>query len=264
MPCSIEIPLDKRQVSRLPRNAVPALHANFFRWLEESHPDSGPTLARSLDSAQGLKPFTVSPLYIEREWASFRITLLQDALFDPLRAGMEKRPYVNVLGEEMSIAGPRSVVATTYPLLAQTPPVDESGVVLRFRTPASFRRQEMDYPLPDPVLVFDSYRRRWNSFAHEELQIDERWLEWVKTAVTISRFDLRTEPKRFPDGLQIGCTGRIQFGLSRRAAREQTQGYGRDGSAVLAQLAEYAFYCGTGRKTTQGMGQTARLARFEE
>ncbi len=38
MPCSIEIPLDKRQVSRLPRNAVPALHANFFRWIEESDP----------------------------------------------------------------------------------------------------------------------------------------------------------------------------------------------------------------------------------
>ena len=250
MPCSIEIPLDKRRVERLPRNAVPALHANFFRWIEESDP----LLSRAIDRAQGAKPFTVSPLFIEQDWASFRVTLLQDSLFDHLETGMQKRPWVNVLGDDMPISGPLSVAATTYPLLASDAS-PANRFILRFRTPVSFRRNNMDYPLPEPELVFDSYRRRWNEFGPEPLRIPDDWLAWLRGSIAISRFDLHTAPMRFPDGLQIGCVGRVQFEALRPADD--------DALRTLAQLVEYAFYCGTGRKTTQGMGQTARLAQWE-
>ncbi len=252
MPCSIEIPLDKRQVDRLPRNAIPALHANFFRWIEESDP----VLAREIDRAQGAKPFTVSPLFVEQEWASFRVTLLQDALFDHLEAGMQKRPWVNVLGDDMPISGPLSVVATTYPLLASESAAS-GRFILRFRSPVSFRRNGKDYPLPEPELVFDSYRRRWNEFGPEALRIGDEWLAWVRECIAISRFDLHTVPMRFPDGLQIGCVGRVQFEVIGAGARDSAA------LQILAELVEYAFYCGTGRKTTQGMGQTQRLGEWD-
>ena len=36
-----------------------------------------------------------------------------------------------------------------------------------------------------------------------------------------------------------------------------------EGRGPLNALADYAFFCGTGHKTTQGMGQTRRLDRWE-
>ncbi len=254
MPCSIEIPLDKRQVDRLPHNAIPALHANLFRWIEESDP----VLSRELDRGQGAKPFTVSPLFVEQEWASFRITLLQDALFEHIEAGMQKRPWVNILGDNMPISGPLSVMATTYPLL-MSEPVAPGHIILRFRSPVSFRRNGKDYPLPEPELVFDSFRRRWNEFGPEALRIGDEWSAWVRNNIVVSRFDLHTVPMRFPDGvMQIGCVGRVQFEVNGAESHNQAA------LQALAGLIEYAFYCGTGRKTTQGMGQTVRQKTWDE
>jgi CRISPR-associated endoribonuclease Cas6 len=246
MPASIELPLDRRLAERLPRNAVPALHANFFRWLEAGDP----ALARAIDAAEGVKPFTVSPLFMAREWASFRVTLLQDGLLDLLEHGIRVRPEVNILGQclPIMIEGLSAIVAEYGSLLANA--AREAQITLLFRTPMSFRSEGMDYPLPDPELVFDSYRRRWNAFAPADLAIADDWLDWLRRSVAVSRFELRSEPMRFPDGLQIGCTGKVQFSVI---------GAGEHALDVLNCLADYAFFCGTGRKTTQGMGQTQRL-----
>lgn len=214
-------------------------------------------LSRQLDNGQGAKPFTVSPLYVERDWASFRITLLQDSLFDLLRDGIQKRPKVNVLGDDMPIAGELSVIATTYPLMAEAA-APATSIFFRFRTPVSFRRNEMDYPLPEPELVFESYRRRWNTFGPEALRIDDEWLSWLCKAVAVTRFELVTAPMRFPNGLQIGCIGQVQFEVTHQPSEDSVEA-----RLNLSRLAEYAFYCGTGRKTTQGMGQTERLDQWE-
>ncbi|MCS7055075.1 MAG: hypothetical protein NZM18_02710 [Thermoflexales bacterium] len=72
--------------------------------------------------------------------------------------------------------------------------------------------------------------------------------------MAVSRFDLRSEPMHFPDGLQIGCVGKVQYIVVGAATSDD------DAVAVLNCLADYAFFCGTRRKTTQGMGQTLRLA----
>ncbi|MCL5999088.1 MAG: hypothetical protein M1546_23955, partial [Chloroflexi bacterium] len=90
MPYSIEFPLHMagaRRRSRplgLPGNVVSALHANFFKWLELADPP----LARQIDDAEGVKPFTVSPLVAQGEWASFRVTLLVDDLVQLLQRGI--------------------------------------------------------------------------------------------------------------------------------------------------------------------------------
>lgn len=253
MPASLELPLDYRFAERLPRNAVPALHANFFRWLEAADA----ALARALDAADGLKPFTVSPLFVARGWASFRITLLREGLLELLESGIRARPEVDILGQRLPILpDDLSIVAAEYERLLNDAARDRQ-ITLRFRTPMSFRSEGMDYPLPDPELVFDSYRRRWNAFAPAHLTIADDWLSWLRRSVAVSRFDVRSEPMRFPDGLQIGCAGKVQYAVVAADAPD-------DAVAILNCLADYAFFCGTGRKTTQGMGQTLRLARWAE
>lgn len=122
----------------------------------------------------------------------------------------------------------------------------------------SFRSGGMDYPLPDPELVFDSYRRRWNAFALARLTILDDWLDWLRRSVAVSRFDVHSEPMRLPDGLQMGCIGKVQYAIVDLADLPN------DAVAVLNCLADYAFFCGTGRKTTQGMGQTVRPAGWSD
>jgi CRISPR-associated endoribonuclease Cas6 len=251
MPASLELPLDRRLAKRLPPNAVPALHANFFRWLEASDQ----ALARTLDASQGIKPFTTSPLFVTREWASFRITLLQESLLERLENGIRARPEVDVLGQILPIlVGDLSIMVADYELMLTNATTETRQAVLEFRTPMSCRSDGMDYPLPDPELVFDSYRKRWNTFAPQHLFISESWLDWLRASVAVSRFDLKTEPIRFPDGLQIGCVGRVRYLVLEPGLGD------REAVAVFNCLADYACFCGTGRKTTQGMGQTTRLA----
>jgi CRISPR-associated endoribonuclease Cas6 len=251
MPYSIEFPLPPAGARRLPGNVVSALHANFFKWLELGDPP----LARAMDAAEGVKPFTVSPLVMQREWASFRITLLADDLFEILRRGTTLRPEVNLLGEVFPVREEPEVVGATYAQLAHGADAS-AATILHFRTPASFRVNDMHHVFPDPELVFTSYAARWNAFAPPELIIAPAWLEWVRAAVAVSRFRLDSDVVYFGKYQQIGCVGRVQYRVSRPAPEHMAN--------VLNCLADYAFYCGTGNKTTQGMGQTLRLPNWND
>lgn len=252
MPYSIEFTLRLSGDQHLPGNVVSALHANFFKWLELADPP----LARQIDDAEGVKPFTVSPLQNNGgKWASFKITLLSDDLFPMLNRGIELRPEVNLLGAILPLTEMPHVIADTYAQMMQS---TDAGAftILQFLTPASFRVNDMHYVFPEPGLVFSSYLARWNAFAPGDLHIDEAWLDWVRASVAVSRFQLDSGVMPFGKYQQIGCVGRVQYRVSRPAPENMTY--------VLNCLAGFAFYCGTGNKTTQGMGQTRRLARWEE
>jgi CRISPR/Cas system endoribonuclease Cas6 (RAMP superfamily) len=165
MPYALTLTLDTRAARNLPDNCTPMLHANFFQWLEAIDAN----LAHLIDSGEGAKPFTVSPLRVEGDLGRFRITLLDDDLFPILMAGLAQRSAVRIHANVLPIAVEPEIVQRTYESL-----VKQAGrwasVVLRFDTPASFKSNEMHYPLPDPVFVYGSYLTRWNS----ALQVGER------------------------------------------------------------------------------------------
>ena len=249
MPYSLTFALATRDAPALPQNAVPALHANFFSWLQLVDAD----LAQRIDSGEGAKPFTVSPLSQRNGRASFRVTLLDDNLFPLLSTGIGKRPEVRILHAVLPLEREPLTAYHSYADLAQCARQDKA-LSLRFDSPTSFRSNEKHYPFPDPVLVFTSYLTRWNAFATDWL-IDESWLEWLRAAVAPSRFQLRSETVRFPHFYQVGCVGSVEY----RAVAEVDDDQALQ---VWNALADYAYYCGTGHKTTQGMGQTIRLDQW--
>lgn len=71
-------------------------------------------------------------------------------------------------------------------------------------------------------------------------------LEWT-TGVVVTRHQLHTQTLPMGNGGQAGFTGVCAYDL---CALENSA------RRVLALLAEFAFYAGTGRKTAMGMGQT--------
>jgi CRISPR-associated endoribonuclease Cas6 len=227
-------------------------NALLYRWLEAAEP----SLAQFVHDQADPKPFTLSPLTPDGdERFRLRLTLLEDQYWPCVERGMQQERTIRVEDKIFALEGEPQVTHQTYIALAQSV-ATRRDIVLCFDSPTSFKSREMAYSLPDPVLVFISHCARWNAFVPEALQISEAWSEWVAQHVAISRFELSSQVFRFGDHQQIGCVGRVQYVVVGNG-REVDEGRG-----PLNVLADYAFFCGTGHKTTQGMGQTRRLERW--
>jgi CRISPR-associated endoribonuclease Cas6 len=137
---------------------------------------------------------------------------------------------------------------TTYAKLATVEP--RQNLSLTFVSPTSFRRKGHHLPLPWPRNVFHSYLRRWNEFANRPVDPD-RFLDWVDDHVVFQRHELVSEKiaagKR---GSVTGFTGAVTYGLAGKAAENP------EFEQLFYTLGHYAPYCGTGHKTTFGLGQT--------
>ena len=138
---------------------------------------------------------------------------------------------------------------TTYAQLLQ-PRAKYSHINLSFISPTSFRRKGHHFPLPVPVNLFHSYLRRWNDFSQIPISQAD-FLDWIDESVIIYHHRLEsvkvTAGKR---GSVTGFTGAISCRLSKAALAntEFTQ--------LFYALVKLAPYCGTGHKTTFGLGQT--------
>ena len=267
----------------VPQIQGPALQGMFLHLIEQVDPA---TSARLHDDSS-YRPYTLSPLGIGEQGRQFRgfklprersvksgtpcylrVTFLDDALFPIFSRYFLSRPQPNLrLGSgEFAVT---TVLASSenenewsrylsYEGLIErflpTPNPSKEGsprrIKLRFVTPTSFRKSDIDLPLPLPRLVFQSYARRFAEFCDYELLPD--FVELVDRHVGISSMkQLRTDTLKTQRVTLTGFTGSVSFDISKKAPPEL---FGQ-----LHLLAEFAFFCGTGKKTTVGMGQTVGI-----
>jgi CRISPR-associated endoribonuclease Cas6 len=121
-------------------------------------------------------------------------------------------------------------------------------VTLRFSSPTLFRSGGRDLPLPLPSLVFDGYLRKWNGFS--PLALPEEAKRYAEECVALGRFKLRSHLVSFElggKGAHVGFTGEVRFRFLVGDAYW---------TRVMTLLAGYAFWAGTGYRTTVGLGQT--------
>jgi CRISPR-associated endoribonuclease Cas6 len=98
--------------------------------------------------------------------------------------------------------------------------------------------------------VFHSYLRRWNDFSGMPSE-QEAFLEWVDKHTLITRHQLESvKVAAGKKGSVTGFTGAIEYTLSRDAAQHP------EWVQLFFALGRLAPYCGTGHKTTFGLGQT--------
>ncbi|MEB3151517.1 MAG: CRISPR-associated endoribonuclease Cas6 [Sphaerospermopsis sp.] len=241
------------------------LHAWFLNQVRKFDPQ----LSAYLHDGESEKPFTVSALDGEIVSSGRQVKLV---------AGRVYRWYVTALSNRVSIWMAQwldnlpevlylkdsalrieswQVVhpPTTYTQLLQpqevtSPYMAEGNIALQFISPTSFRRKKHHFPLPVPTNVFQSYLRRWNDFSGREVD-QETFLNWVDESVLITRHQLSSAKvlagKR---GAVTGFTGTIEFCLSKEGAANS------DYQQLFYALGRLAPYCGTGHKTTFGLGQT--------
>lgn len=252
------------------------LHAMLFHVLEEFDPD----LAERLHQDNCYRPFTISPFTVGTRFAtfkglhlprqdvipketpmSFRLTFLEDDLFpifsqcflrlssQEVRISQTQFTLTNILTTNIEHPWSRFL---SYPDLLRRASQECRSIPLHFLTPTIFGFGDIDLPLPLPRLVFQSYQRRFQEFCGMVFLPD--FGEQVERFVTISRishlFTRRIKVKKI---LLSGFTGTVTFKTHRQADPDLVY--------QLNVLADFAMFCGTGKKTAMGMGQTFRGRR---
>lgn len=226
------------------------------------------------------KAFTLSPLQVQLKEASrsknsdhtlqwehekliptgtacwWRISLLDDTLFSQLtQLWLNLNPdhpwhlgsadlYITSI-----LATPQSTHpwanATTYTQLYEQASDQERQIALSFCTPTNFRQGNFDAALPTRECVFNSLLQRWHKYSGISLESN------LTEVIFPSFFNIRTAIAADSRSKFIGCVGEISYRI-----------LGDVNPLIIKQinaLADFALYCGAGRKTTMGMGMTRRL-----
>jgi CRISPR-associated endoribonuclease Cas6 len=244
---------------RLSPNYAVGLHAWFLDQIRQFDPelsallhDGGPEKAFTVSDLEGSLPVQGRQVVVlantTYRWA---VSALSQRVANAFFVWLKRLPGVLDLRDvTFKITAVRlSEKATTYAaLLDQEYP--NAPVPFSFLTATSFRRKGHHMPLPWPTNVYGSYLRRWNDFSG--LPIDqEAFLAWIDDSVIILRHRLETiKVTGGKAGSVTGFLGAAEFGLSKEG-RENEQF-----TQYFYALSALAPYCGTGHKTTHGLGQT--------
>jgi CRISPR-associated endoribonuclease Cas6 len=247
-------------------NYTTALHAWFLHQVRASDPQ----LSAYLHDGQSEKAFAISPLNGKLEPTAntllakanstytWTISALSKSLCAWLKTWYSDHPeIVNLYNSNFAIAQITiNQPATNYNNLWSASSNVESRFTLAFLTPTCFRSKNHHLPLPIPFNIFHSYLRRWNDFAPEAFPQKE-FLAWIEQVVYITNYDLDcTKVAVAKQGYVTGFTGTVEFAVDFKASQNP------DFERLLSALIKLASYCGTGHKTTFGLGQT-RIGKNE-
>jgi CRISPR-associated endoribonuclease Cas6 len=249
MPYVLDLPIGSTGESP-PPELYRTLHANLLSWIDAADPE----VARAIHERPVRKPFTISGLTQDRggEW-HWRVTLLEDEFFDALWTGVQAVGAIDLNGRTWPVRWPDALITRqSYEhLIKNVRPANRLEV--EFVSSTTFRQGDLDLPLPEPEPVFRSWLSHWNDFAPARHRMSTDLLEVVHACVAISGHRLHTERHDLGHSQIVGFVGQVTYDIIDARRLDQAPVW------QLHALADYAEFCGTGRKTTYGMGQTRRI-----
>ena len=249
-------------------------HAAFLAILRKSNPE----IAEKLHAQSSQKPFTVSPLIAKAKThnnrlnikagteCKLRFTFLDDGLFThfgkafltvtmpPIRLGeatFQVRQIVSHATEEHSWSKNE-----TYAELIQSAKTD-TQMSFRFYSPTAFRRltprgqQTRSDTYVDILRCYQSWVNKWNAFAPIKLDKTEI-LDFVREYGQVTNVRTESRVLNFGKHTEGGWVGVCAWIFYPEDLLDD------DLLRAVNCLSDFAFYCGTGYKTTMGMGQTRR------
>ncbi len=239
-----------------------AVHGLWYAQWDKSHPDT----ANMLHNETETPPFSLSPLMglpralrdVTRiecgQKAWFRIATLTGRLSERLTT-----LWAPQLPDEVELAGIRWRVVgipkedawnrqisyqelATRHLFNNRPP---GYWKLSFETPVTFNSGVGYLPFPLPNILIASWMRRWQAFA--PLALPDDLQKSVRERLLVSSYNMRSAVVRYGERMHPGGLGSYTLRALKMPASERAQ---------VDLLANYAFFCGSGYKSTQGMGLT--------
>ena len=186
----------------------------------------------------------------------WRITLLDDTLFgkltdlwlnlnpdSPWHLGPADLHITGILGTPQ--LNQPWANACTYSQLYEQASETNRLIAFSFATPTTFRQGKFDSVIPTRECVFNSLLSRWNKYspiAIPDLSFDALFSTFV---------NIKTEKLTNYETNFVGMVGEVSYRI-----------LGDAEPLVIKQinaLADFALYCGVGRKTPMGMGMTRRI-----
>jgi len=231
--------------------------------------ESSPRLADELHNSDLPRPFTVSTLRGKlkragRNWKvvdsgeySLRFTFLREDLFAHFMDGALKAAGKPLRLESATFhisevaLHPRESLFCGHQSYEELMAESWSArkIALQFLSPTTFRSGgKRNVLFPEASLVFGSYLARWQHYS--PISVNEATLKALPH-ILVARYRLTTRILDFNAYQETGFEGQCTFELP--AALDE------DLARSINALADFAFYCGTGAKTTMGMGQTRRI-----
>lgn len=230
---------------------------------------SSPLVSAELHGIDGPKPFTISPLQgkflrkkdglviLPDNHYSFRLTFLKSDVFAHFLDGAMKwgsKPVqigaasfrVNKV-DTLPAASPTACFSSFQQIYDNA--TTDIQIRLEFQSPTAFRSAgKRNVLFPEPATVFIGYLIKWQAFS--AIKIDSGINQWLTKAI-IARYNLETHMLNFNGYQETGFIGKASFELDKNTPSETVR--------LINGLADFAFFCGTGAKTTMGMGQTRRI-----
>lgn len=248
-----------------------AVHGAWFRQLGAFNSALVPGVHAA---PSGSKPFTLSPLMGlppaqedglhefqagQRAW--LRICTLSAALSRHMPAWLDALPAELELSgthwqvtarqtraDEHPWAGAVSYLELRERALARRPV--PHVWTLEFATPTAIDGRNFLFPFPAPESLASSWMERWRTFSTLEdwpAFSKEELKSLVRERLAVESYNLRTVQVHLHNRPVPGCLGTVTF-CAHDLPPEVCQ--------ALDALMDYAFFCGSGYKTTQGWGQT--------
>lgn len=224
-----------------------------------------------MHDTDGAKPFTVSPLQGKFVREGDRIRLSSNSNYTLRLTILDETVFSTFLGSLLQKASSAEVrlqssvfqvvqIATTpaaspwarcqdwRQICEQARP--DKRIKLQFISPTAFRSGgKRNVLFPQPALVFGSYLNRWNALSPVKLSLSV--LDSLDAHIILAQYRLETRILHFNNYQETGFEGFCDYIIDDGTPEEDV--------AALNALADFAFYSGTGAKTTMGMGQTRRI-----
>lgn len=244
-----------------------ALSARFLTWVQ----DVDPHLSKDLHDSSSLpRPYTVSNLCGTPHARSDRLFLKANSEtwfgVTSISPQLTRALIVDLLpnfDKDITLSKSRFIVkdvtwspeqhpwagSATYADLIRDDLLGKTArqVPMFFASATAFHSQGAHLPFILPELVLRSWAASWNIFSG--MAFPESLFDNARATVGVSYYRMRTDVVRFGKATFIGGVGDCTFTALGK------EPYWRQ---ALNGLASFAFYSGTGIKTTMGLGQTRR------
>lgn len=261
------IHIEAQENGAIPQYLAPALRAEFLNWVGVEDK----LASDQLHDGNVLRPYTISDLkgtfraqkgfnlIKGGDTAWFRVTSLtqdQTRLFqDKVLSNRVNHIFelnkvkfkVLHLAEKHPWAGATSYSALVEKYFSQrfVPP---HSLEIEFASPTTFNDRDVYVPLPVPETVLSSWLRKWNAFSSASLPLAVSEIQQAHFA--LNQYTLTTDVYHYNEVKKIGFKGKCHF---RVLTKDEFW------LRLCNLLGEYSFYCGTGKSTVFGMGQTRRI-----
>ncbi len=239
--CSVTCALGFLSKEEPPRWPGHLLHGALFGRLREVDPEAA-ELAHALEP----RPFAVSGFFREGAHPAFRFSGLSGPVSRAIAGAFEKGMEMEIGPSRVRVLGVDLKTTSYEELYEGFVPRDEAyeRISLRFHSPTTFRVGKANMPFPLPRLLWQSWSNRWNAFSEVDLG---SFGEWAEAFIVPARFRIQSRAAKAGGATLVGCVGECEYRVLRPDSLE---------ARVAAMLACYAGYCGSGQKTTMGLGTT--------